>query len=88
MTGTVYPGTQENTCFVLPNRFSQAAGCVLPAACMPLITGALFCRNARAVCVHAHLKLYVLIHSDRDADPRQPVTGTVCPGPKSAETPN
>ena len=44
--------------------------------------GALFCRNAPALCVRAHLKLYILVHADRDAERRQPVIGTVCPGDK------
>ena len=47
---------------------------------MPVITGALFYRNAPALCFRAHIKLYVLVHPDRDADHRQSVIGTVCPG--------
>jgi hypothetical protein len=48
---------------------------------MLVITGALSCCNALALCVRAHLKLYVLFHPDRDAEHQQPVTGTVGPGP-------
>ena len=81
VTGTVCPGTQDDACFLLPNRFSPAAGCVFPGTFIPVITGALFSRNAPAVCVRVNLKLYVRFHLDRDADHRQPVTGTLCPGP-------
>ena len=42
VTGTVGAGTQDNTCFVLPNRFSPVLGCVLPAACMRVITRGTF----------------------------------------------
>ena len=81
--GTVCPGTQDYTCFVLPNRFSPTAGCVLPSACMTVITMALLCRNAPALCVRVHLKLYVLVHPNRDAERRQPMIGTMYPGGKN-----
>ena len=64
---TVCPGTQDNTCFVFTKPVftgirQHAADKTHPNA------GALFCRNAPALCVHSHLKLCILVNVDRDAE--------------------
>ena len=81
--GTVCPGTHDNTCFVFTKpvftgirvRFTGSADKTHPNA------GALFCRNAPALSVRAHLKLCILVHAER----RQPIIWTVCPGGKEPQ---